>query len=76
MEDQVYGTMECGCCGTDTQILYSETEQDGNIIIVSYYGKCELCGTVFGTREWYRCCDWDWIDTNKAKEVLDKHKKL
>lgn len=76
MEEQVYGTMQCGCCGAYTEILYTETEQDGSIITVSYYGKCKVCGTVFGSREWYRCADWDWISEAEAKKVLDKLSKL
>ena len=56
MEEQVYGTMECGCCGADTQILHTETEQDGNIITVSYYGKCQTCGTVFWVQRMVSLC--------------------
>jgi transcriptional regulator NrdR family protein len=72
MEEQVYGTMDCPCCDGQAQILHSETEQDGDIIIVSYYGKCSRCNTTFGTKEWYRRTDWDWIGENEAKKVLDK----
>lgn len=76
MEEQAYGTMYCGCCGEDAQILHSETEQDGNIITVKYYAKCNQCNTVFGVTEWYRCTDWDWISEPDAKKVLDKLGKL
>ena len=76
MREQVYGTTECGCCGADAQILHTETEQDGNIITVSYYAKCKQCGTVFGIKEWYRCDSWDWINEVSAKKVLDKLGKL
>lgn len=72
MNEQVCGTMECPCCGKNSQILYSETEQDGNIIIVSYYGKCPNCGTAFGTKECFHRTDWEWIGENEAKKVLDK----
>ena len=72
MDEQVYGTIECPCCDEEPQILHSETEQDGNIIIVSYYSKCPNCGTIFGTKEWYHQTDWEWIEEKEAKKVLDK----
>lgn len=76
MEEQVYGTMECPCCDNESQILYTETTQDGNIIIVTYYSRCSRCGTMFGTREWYRQTDWEWIGENEAKKVLDRIGKM
>ena len=76
MEEQVYGTMDCPCCDEQTQILHSETEQDGDIITVSYYGKCSRCKTAFGTKAWYHRTDWDWIGENEAKKVLDKVGKI
>lgn len=72
MKEQVYGTMECPCCDEESQILYSETEQDGDIIIVSYYSKCPSCGAIFGTKEWYHRADWEWIGEDEAKKMLDK----
>lgn len=76
MNEQVYGTMDCPCCDGEVQILHSETEQDGNTIVVSYYGKCPRCGTTFGTKEWYHLTDWDWIGENEAKKALDKIGKM
>lgn len=76
MNEQVYGTMECPCCDEDSQILHSETEQDGDIITVSYYAKCPKCGTTFGEKAWYHRTDWDWIGEDEAKKVLDKSLSL
>ena len=76
MNEQVYGTMDCPCCDEESQILYSETEQDGDIITVSYYAKCPNCGTAFGEKAWYHRTDWEWIGENEAKKVLDKITKM
>lgn len=64
--------MYCGRCGADddNNILIQKTEQDGNSIIISYYGRCKECGELLGFKEFYKMTDYDYINEEEIKKVF------
>lgn len=40
--------MFCGRCGVDDDknIIKRKNEQDGDVITITYYGKCSECGNI------------------------------
>ena len=65
--------MYCGKCGNDNnKVVTQEVEQDGNIVVISYFGICENCGELLGFKEFFKQTDWDYIDKEIVKKVLDK----
>lgn len=64
--------MYCGRCGADDNdnILIQKTEQDGDSITISYYGRCKECGELLGFKEFYKMTDYDYIGEEEIKKVL------
>jgi hypothetical protein len=69
--------MFCGRCGNDeVRSVVEETEQNGNYIIVRYYGKCDVCGEVLGQEEVFKLTSIYTLSREDAKKALDKAGKL
>jgi transcriptional regulator NrdR family protein len=69
--------MYCGKCGNDNnKVITQEVEQDGNTVVISYYGVCEKCGEPLGIKEFFKQTAWDYIDKENVKKALDKHRKV
>lgn len=49
----------CGRCGCSTDINGKRSvEEDGDIITITYIGKCPQCGDYADVIELYKLCDW------------------
>ena len=69
--------MYCGKCGNDdNKVITKEVEQDGNTVVISYYGVCEKCGELLGVREFFEQTDWEHINKEIVKKALDKCRKV
>ena len=69
--------MYCGKCGNDNnKVITQEIEQDGQTVVISYFGVCEKCGELLGIKETFEQTAWDYIDKEKVKETLDKYRKV
>lgn len=63
--------MYCGKCGNpNNKVITQNIEQDGNTIIVSYFGVCGQCGELLGIKEYFELKEWDYIDSKIVKETL------
>lgn len=64
--------MYCGRCGaSDNGIITQNIEQDGNTVIISYFGVCKQCGEPLGVKEFFHSADWDYIDPQIVRETLE-----
>ena len=65
--------MYCGKCGNDdNKVITLDVEQDGQTVVISYFGICEKCGELLGVKEIFEQTNWDYIDKETVKKVLDK----
>ena len=68
--------MYCGKCGKeDNKVITSKTEQDGNVVTISYFGICQNCGELLGIKEIFKQTDWEYINKEDVKKELDKTRK-
>jgi hypothetical protein len=69
--------MFCGRCGNSgIRSVVEETTQNGDYIILRYYGKCDVCGELLGVEELFRLTRTDTLSREDAKKALDKAGKL
>lgn len=67
--------MFCSRCGADddNNVIKKEIKEEyGDIITITYYGKCSKCGEYLGLKEIFRYKDYEYLDREKVKKVLDK----
>ena len=68
--------MYCGKCGNpDNKVITQNVEQDGDIVVISYFGVCERCGELLGFKEYFEATGWDYIDPKIVKDVLSNFNK-
>lgn len=64
--------MFCGRCGVDDDknVIKKKIVQDGNTIIIYYYGLCTECGEYLGLKEIFKYEDYEYINSEEVKKVL------
>lgn len=63
--------MYCNKCDTDNnKVITQNIEQNGDTITISYFGICEQCGEPLGIKEFFKFCDWDYIDPKITKDTV------
>lgn len=64
--------MFCRRCGVDDDknVIKREIEENGNILTITYYGRCSECGEYLGVKEIFRYEDYDYLNREEVKKVL------
>lgn len=70
--------MFCGRCGVsdDMNVIKTNIEQDGDVITITSYGKCSECGEYLGLKEIFRYEDYEYLDREEVKKVLEGIKAM
>lgn len=63
--------MFCRKCGFYNDYTIREIDEDGNIISIYYYGKCEKCGKLLGVKEIFRLKECEYLNEEEIKKVLN-----